>query len=484
MDILLIILGILVLLIAIILFNTLKFGKEYPAAEKVDLKNIDEEKIATHLSKIIQINTVSYENVEPDKKAFDELHKTLKEMYPLVHKTCSLEKINNFSLLYKWEGSDSKLDPICLMAHQDVVPANKSSLDKWTYPPFSGTIADGYIWGRGTLDIKNQLIANIEAVEYLIEEGFQPKRSVYLSFGHDEEIGGGAGAKAVVKHLASQGVHLEAVIDEGGMINQNALPGVPGKIALIGMVEKGYSNIELHVNQPPGHSAMPNKETTITILAEAITKINKNPMPANARYIKPMFEGLGKTAPFYLRMLFANLWIFGPLANFILSKNNTTNASIRTTAVPTIINGGDKENVVPNHAFVNINSRLMPGTTYNDVIAHFKKVINDERIEFKVNPNFCVEASAISSMENPAFDKMVSTVRQVFGEMPVTFFLMLGGTDSRNFCEISDNVHRFSPCLLDKESLPLIHGIDERIKITELKGMAQFLIQYIKNFAG
>ena len=483
MTTLLIILALLVILIAITLINTFKFGKQYPSIEKVQLSDIDEQKIATHLSNIIQINTVSYENVEPDKKAFDELHKQLKEMYPLVHKTCTLEKINQFSVLYKWEGSDTTLDPICLLAHQDVVPASKSSLDKWTYPPFSGTIADGYVWGRGTLDIKNQLIANIEAVEYLLSEGYQPKRTVYLSFGHDEEIGGGEGAKAVVNHLASQGIKLEAVIDEGGMINQNALPGVPGKIALIGMVEKGYANIELHVNQPPGHSAMPSKETTITVLAEAITKINKNPMPADAHHIKPMFEGLGKTAPFYLRLLFANLWLFGPIVNSILSKDNTTNASIRTTAVPTIINGGDKENVVPNHAYVNINSRLMPGTTYQDVISHFKKVINDDRIEFKVNPNFCVEASPISSMQNPAFEKMVQTVHQVFGDMPVTFFLMLGGTDSRNFCQISDNVHRFSPCLLDKTNLPLIHGIDERIKVSELKGMTQFLIQYIKNFA-
>ena len=483
MTTLYIILCILILLIAIILFRTFKFGKEYPTIKTIELTEVDENKIANHLSEIIQINTVSYENVEPDKKSFNQLHKKLKEMYPLVHEKCTLEKINEFSLLYKWEGTDPSLDPICLIAHQDVVPASKSSLDKWTYPPFSGTIADGYVWGRGTLDIKNQLIANIEAVEYLLEEDFQPKRTVYLSFGHDEEIGGGAGAKAVVSHLASQGIHLEAVIDEGGMINQDALPGVPGKIALIGMVEKGYANIELHVNQPPGHSAMPNKETTLTILAEAITKINKNPMPANANHIKPMFEGLGKKAPFYLRMFFANLWLFSPIVNFILSKNNTTNASIRTTAVPTIITGGDKENVVPNHAYVNINSRLMPGTTYHDVIAHFKKIINDDRIEFKVNPNFCVEASPISSMQTPAFEKMVTTVHQVFGEMPVTFFLMLGGTDSRNFCEISDNVHRFSPCLLDSESLPLIHGIDERIKISELKGMAQFLIQYIRNFS-
>lgn len=469
-------------LVAIVLICTFRFGNDFPIVERVKLTDVDSDKIAKHLSTIIQCDTVSFENVTPNKKEFNRLHRALKEMYPLVDKNLELKKINEYSLLYKWEGSDTSLDAICLMAHQDVVPAEKSTLDKWSYPPFSGAIEKGKVWGRGALDIKNQLIASIEAVEYLLAEGFEPKRTVYLSFGHDEEIGGGDGAKAVVNYLAKQGVRLEAVIDEGGMINKDSLPGVSGKIGLIGMVEKGYANIELHVNQPPGHSAMPKRETTLTILAEAITKINKNPMPANARAIKPMFEGLGKTAPFYLRLLFANLWIFGGIVNLILSKEATTNASIRTTAVPTIIHGGEKENVVPNHGYVNINSRLMPGTTYHDVIAHFKKIINDDRIEYKVNPNFCCEASAISDMKSKAYQTTIKTVKQVFGDIPVTFFLMLGGTDSRNFCEISDNVHRFSPCVMDKTILSLIHGIDESIEISELRGMAQFLIQYIKNF--
>ena len=194
----------------------------------------------------------------PDPEAFQQLHRMLAETYPLVHQKLKREVINGYSLLYTWQGSRPDLEPVMLMAHQDVVSADPA---EWTHPPFEGVIVDGLIWGRGTLDIKNQLIGIMDAAETLLEQGYRPERTILFGLGHDEETGGVNGCKVMGQMLKERGVRLAGIVDEGGGITEGLAAGVRGAIGLIGVSEKGYLTVEIAVRGQPGHSSTPPPQT-------------------------------------------------------------------------------------------------------------------------------------------------------------------------------------------------------------------------------
>ncbi|MBN2500107.1 MAG: M20 family peptidase [Anaerolineales bacterium] len=483
LNVLIIVFILLVLIVVIALIRALRFGQTPPAAESLEGIAVDSDQVAQHLSKIIQVESISMDN-EPARQAkFEEVHTLLEKFYPRVHATLKRETINECSLLYTWEGTDPSLKPVAFLAHQDVVPADPATLNQWTYPPFSGEIADGFVWGRGALDMKNHLVGIFEAAENLLEAGFQPRRTIYLASGHDEEIGGQHGAVAAAALLAERGIELEAVLDEGGMILEGFLPGIPGKVALIGNEEKGHINVELSVQQSPGHSSTPPAHSAIGILAAAITRLENNPMPAQPRALLPMMSHMGRKLPFSYRLLFANLWLFGGILKSVLEKNSKTNASIRTTMAATMISGGIKPNVLPTVAQANVNCRILPGYNIDQTVAHIHRVIADERVTIKVNDGFCDEPSPVSPIEGGHFTEIAQTVRGLFGDVSTTPFLMLGGTDSRHYTGICPNVYRFAPVQLTADDLGRVHGIDERIAVSSLGDMVRFFAQIMQTWA-
>jgi carboxypeptidase PM20D1 len=482
-NILIAMLILLILVIAFILFRALRFGHTPPAVEPLEGIPVDADSVAAHLSKIIQVKSISMEN-EPARQArFEEIHALLEQFYPRLHATLKRETVNECSLLYTWEGSDPTLKPVAFLAHQDVVPADPNTLDQWTYPPFSGEIAEGFVWGRGALDMKNHLVGVFEAVEQLIESGFQPRRTVYLASGHDEEIGGKNGAVAIAALLAERGIQLEAVLDEGGMILDGALPGIPGAVALIGNEEKGHINVHLSVQQAPGHSSTPPQHSAIGILAAAITHLENNPLPANPHALAPMIEHMGKTLPFTYRLLFANLWLFGGILSSVLAKNGKTNAAIRTTMAATIMSGGIKENVMPTVARANVNCRILPGSNIDETVAHIRKVIADDRVSLEISDSFRDEPSPVSPIDGAHFIEIAKTVRGLFGDISVSPFLMLGGTDARHYTPVCPNVYRFAPIRVQSDDLGRVHGIDERIPVASLGEMVKFFAQIMQTWA-
>ena len=280
------------------------------------------------------------------------------------------EVINGYSLLYTWQGSRPDLEPVMLMAHQDVVSAGADPADtaEWTHPPFEGVIADGFIWGRGTLDIKNQLIGIMEAAEALLGQGYRPERTILFGLGHDEETGGVNGCKIMGQMLKERGVHLAGIVDEGGGITEGLAAGVRGAVGLIGVSEKGYLTVAFTVQGQPGHSSTPPPQTAIGILARALARLEAHPMPTHLRRVRPMYHGIGLAAPIYLQVAFANVWLFGLLLRRWLMRNPEMNASIRTTTALTIVQGGVEDNTVPAEARAIVNFRLLPGETIAEVL--------------------------------------------------------------------------------------------------------------------
>jgi carboxypeptidase PM20D1 len=343
--------------------------------------------------------------------------------------------------------------------------------------PFAGTVKDGFIWGRGTTDDKINLISICESVEKLLAEGFHPKRTLYIIFGHDEEIGG-KGAKAVAARMEAMGIKADLLMDEGGIITKEKLPGITKPVALLGTAEKGYLSLELTAQALGGHSSMPEKETSVDLLSKALVKLRQNPFPA--KFTEPMeglMEAVGPEMPFLQRMAFANPWLFKGMIASTYEKTGAGNAMLHTTLVPTIIEGGIKDNVMPSQVKATINLRLLPGDSVETVIKQVEEIIGDPRVTVAKHKGAISEASAVTSVKSFGYQKMEKIMKQSYPEVITSPFLMIGATDSRHFGKVSSNIIKFSP-MIDPIGF---HGIDERVSLESFQTALWFYEQLLRD---
>lgn len=484
--------GLVVLLLFLFGFVILRTTLFSPPQKKVKLRNfptVDGHSVAERLGLAVQQKTVSYDDPEKiDGSAFLGLHRLFKTLYPLVHTHLTLETVNEYSLLYTWEGSDPDLQPIMLISHLDVVPADEAD-DDWKHPPFSGEIADGYVWGRGTLDVKCGVVGILEGVEYLLKQDFKPERTVYLGFGHDEEIGGENGAVAIAALLEARGVKLGCLLDEGGVVYEDLLDNVAARVAMIGISEKGYLSLKLTVAEDGGHSSMPAEQTSIGILSRAIARLEALPLPAHLEVVEFFMSYLGSALPFSQRMKYANTWLYSGRLKKQLSKSKLLNASIRTTTAPTIINAGVKDNVLPAKAEAVVNFRLFPGDDLRSVYEMVLERIADERVKVTPFEGDTLEGpsgwepSPVADVESPYFLWLSRLVREAFPEALAAPFLVLGGTDARHYATVTDNAFRFMPVQIEKSDLESVHAVNERLSIENCARMVGFFIAYIEEMS-
>ena len=482
MNILIALLVSIIFTIAILLFRTLRFRDRSTALEPISAISIEKNQIAQHLSEAVRIRSVSkVDGTDVDRQPLLEMRDWIEKTYPLVSSQLDRAVVNKYSLLFKWEGSENKLDPVLFNAHLDVVPVDEETIGNWTSDPFSGEIKNGYVWGRGTLDMKNQVIALLETVEGLLKGGYTPKRTIYLAFGHDEEISGFQGAKKIAEQLKLQGVKLAAVLDEGGMLTRGMLIGVDKSIGLLGITEKGYLTLDISAKGKPGHSSMPPRQTAVGVIARAIAVMDDNPMPARLNIILPMLQGVGHLLPFGMQLLIANAWLFKLILLKQLTKSAQMNALIRTTHAATMIEGGIKDNILPAVASAKVNCRLLPGDSIQNVIDHFTTVINDPRVSISIDEKRGGwEASQVSSMNTPPYLSLDLVIRQIFDNVPVAPYACVAATDSRYFQPVCENIYKFLPILITPESRSGIHGINERVSVDGLGKMVVFMTRLMK----
>ena len=470
-------------LVSVLVIRTVLLLAKHEEVDPVADMTVDAQTIANHLAEAVRFQTISYEERERSSRApFRGLHGYLARVFPKVHHTLSKEVVGDHSLLFTWQGRDDKLSPILFLAHQDVVPIEPGTEDLWTYPPFSGDIADGYIWGRGTLDDKVRILAMLEAVEMLLQEGYQPRRTLMFAFGQDEEVGGHKGAAKIAAILQARGLKFESVFDEGGAaITKGLLPGVSRPIALVGIAEKGYLNLELAVKGEGGHSSIPPPHTVVGILSSAIHRLEEQPFPARIEgATHKLAEALAQEMRFGQRVMLANLWLFGPLVRRELAGQPATNAAIRTTIAATMTQGGVKSNLLPMQARAVVNLRLLPGDTVKSTIARVDRIIDDPRVT--ISPlGHTSEPSIESSVESWGFVVLERSIRQIFGEVVVAPFLVPGATDSRHYAALTAGIYRFSPFLISPDDLRRIHGTNERISVENYVRAVKFYHHLIRN---
>jgi carboxypeptidase PM20D1 len=467
----------IIVVIVVVLFNTFTFSSKQSVVKSEPAPAVQESAVQ-HLSQAITFRTISYADPgQFDSSAFKSFHQFLERTYPTLHQHLSHELVADYSLLYKWEGIDTALAPVVLMAHQDVVPIEAASQSIWTVDPFAGVVKDSFIWGRGATDDKINLISIMEAVEKLTSENFKPQRTVYLAFGHDEEIGG-KGAKAIAALLKVRNIKPVLILDEGGIITREKVPGMKIPVALIGTSEKGYMSVQMRVEKNGGHSSMPERETSVDILTQAIVRLREKPFAPNfSPSTRDFITSLGPEMPFTQKMAFANLWLFRPMVNSIYESSAAGNAMIRTTLVPTIIDAGIKDNVVPTVATATVNVRLLPGDGSQLVLARMKELIADDRVSLTVLDEFLAEPSAVTSSESFAYKKIDQNIKKSFPGLVATPFLMIGGTDSRHFGDVSEGIIKFSP-MIDPIGF---HGIDERVSLESYQTSLWFFEQLLRD---
>ena len=443
----------------------------------------DVERFIKNLCDAIKIPTIANRDESlVDWAPFDEFHAMLEKAYPIMHEKLDKQIISTRSLLYHWKSEHPEKEPIALLSHQDVVPVTPGTEDDWKYPAYSGEIAEGFLWGRGAIDMKNHLIGVCEAVETLLEEGYVPERDVYICFGHNEEVmaeGEICGADCMMRWFKERGIKLDSVLDEGGAILEAKVDKViDGHLAGVGIAEKGHVDFEISVNAKGGHSSQPPKHSALGELSRIVCKLENNQFKAELTpQLYSLFNEIGKNTTYPVRCVMSNLPVLKPLITKICSEIPPVASMMRTTTAVTMANGSPAPNVLPQKATVNVNFRIMPGQTIEDVEAHIRKIAGPKaeiRMVSGKNP------SKISPTDSRAFNAIREICKEMDPKAIVAPYLVMGGTDARNYEDVCDNIYRYSPFLMDTALLLTCHGTNERIPLTSLKDGVVFFKKYIR----
>ena len=460
--------SLLVILIAVILIRTFLFKDktDYNRNVKIEAEKDD---IVYKLGEMLKIQTISHEDQTlTDFTKFQEYIELTKKLYPLVFEKCEFTQTKEYAIKLKLKGHSSE-KPTVLMAHYDVVPVTEG----WDHDPFLGEVVDGYLYGRGAIDTKCTMACALSALEKALEKGYVPKNDLYLTFGSNEEIYGDAQVK-IVEEMKKEGIRPALVFDEGGGILKNAFPGVKNDVAFLGVVEKGMVNVKLSIDGNGGHSSTPRKNGPAIRLARALVRLEEKPMrPQYTKTVKGLLDVMGRNCSFGLRLVFANMWLFKGLVKKLFTiLGADTRALLTSTFAFTVLNGGNQTNVIPNHVEANINVRIAPFDTVDDVIKHIKKVIKDDSIEISTSDinKMCPECD----FKQEAYDIIKDTTIETYPETVVAPFVMLGGTDARHYNEICDCVIRFTPVKLTNEDRKGVHGLNEKIKVESLEKALEF----------
>jgi carboxypeptidase PM20D1 len=484
-NVLLALIAAIIAVAAVLAFNVFSQRSRQLQVAAVPKAQVDTQAAAARLAEAIRFRTISsYEKPDQNAEALRGMQAHLEKSFPAFHAAAKREIVGDYSLLYTWEGSDPKAQPIALLAHQDVVPVAPGTDKDWQQPPWDGVISDGFIWGRGSWDDKGNLYSMLEAAELLVKAGFKPKRTIYFAFGHDEETAGTRGAKNIAALFASRGVKLDFVIDEGLLITDGLVKGLDKPAALIGLAEKGYTTLVLHAEATPGHSSMPPRDTAIGMMAAALARLEDNKLPLQIRgTVAEMFATLAPEMNGVSRVALSNLWLFKPLLLREFAKSGPTEATVRTTTALTIFNTGDKDNVLPGHAEATVNFRLIPGDTEASVTGHVRDTIRNDRISIKPFPGN-TDPPPVTGTASPSYQMLNKTIREIFPDVIVAPGLMVAATDSRHYVGVTEKIFRFSPVRANGEDLKRFHGTNERLSVDGYADMIRFYRRLLENTAG
>ena len=430
-----------------------------------------DEKYALGLAALIQCETISVKNLDqPEKfRAFQEL---LRGQFPNIFGVCEFEDFDG-SFLLRWKGRDSIAAPVMFMNHQDVVEAS----GEWKHPPFSGAVAEGKVWGRGTLDTKGGLWGMLQAADELAAEGFVPRCDVYFESACNEETSG-AGAQAIAAELERRGLRFAMILDEGGMMLFDPIGGADATFAMIGVGEKGCSDLKFIARDSGGHASTPGKNTPLVRLGKFMAAAERlNPMLFPAEIAPAVKEMLRRMAPTMkkgpLRDACGNIDRLEPVLKRIMpAVSATAGAMLKTTLAFTMAGGSNGTNVLPHEAWVVGNMRFshhQGGEASRKAVRELAEKYNVEMEVMDAGVD-----SPITDFNGEAFKKIEAAVTKVFPGVIPSPYLMTGASDSRFFARVCDDCIRFVPFLISDEQMASIHTVNENVDVSTLAPAVDF----------
>lgn len=429
---------------------------------------------AKTLAKLVQCETISAFG-DDDRTKFRAFHELLKEIFPHIFGVCETEDFDG-SFLMRWKGKDPNKEPVMLMNHHDVVEATGT----WEHAPFSGDIADGKVWGRGTLDTKGGLWGMLQAAEELVIEGFVPERDVYFESACTEETTG-AGADLISKTLQERGLRFYMILDEGGMILYDPIGGADGTFAMIGVGEKGCADLKFIARSNGGHASMPGKNTPLVRLGKFMAAAEKADIfeAKISPTVREMFLRMAPTMKGALKAVLGHVDAFSlPIRKIVPSISNAAGAMLKTTLAFTMAQGSDGTNVLPQEAWVIGNMRFSHHQGGKASIEAITKLAKKYDIEVEVlDPGF---ESPLTDFNGAPFKLVERAVKSAFPDVYTSPYVMTGASDARYFSRVSDHCIRFVPFRISDAQLDSIHGLNECVDIDTLAPAVDFYKYIIK----
>lgn len=412
-------------------------------------------KYLEHLAAMIRIPTVSTAGCESQYR-MEEFHLLLEKLYPTLWKKADVRKIGK-ALLLHLKGGGKK--PILFVAHMDVVAAEGN----WKYPPFSATVAEDCIWGRGSLDMKGALCALLEGLEECLDHGFDFDRDIYLNLSCDEEIGGPT-TKRIARMLRKEQVSFEVVYDEGGTFVDNLLGMVRVRSAAVAIAEKGSAKVRLTAHTHGGRAANPPKGTPIARLSDFVHYVEHHQIFKRrvADEILLMYE---KSAPYLKginRLLYGNRAFLKLFGRFYLEPS-----MLGTTIAFTITEGGTAVNLIPDCAVITANVRVNSVESLKDALRRLKRVA--AKMDIEVSCDGDGDAIRVTDIHCEGYRNLEDCVKTVFGDIPVIPTMLNGGTDSKHYKKMTENIVRFSPIYISPEQGSGVHGANERLYADQME---------------
>lgn len=463
---------------------TRKAGELLPPVDS----QVDDQEVADHLAAVVRCATVS--NADPDLidwGEFEKLHDCLRKLYPNVHRVMEREQLCGYNLIYRWKGTDPKRKPIAFLSHQDVVPVGDEG--EWKIPPFSGLDDGENIHGRGALDMKQQMVMVMDACERLILQGYTPEEDVYLCFGQNEEVGNipdMTGADLLARTLEERGIRFDCVIDEGGTIVSGKTFGITPRVAVIGVTEKGFCDFRLEAESEGGHASRPPKRTALGRVCEAAYRLESNPpKPEMLDPIRTMFETVApymKSLP--IRFMVANLWLCkGLFMRMACSTSSLMRAVFSNSYAVTQAEGSPQDNILAQHPWVGVNCRILPSSNAEKAKEHIEKVIRDPKVKVVITKHH--QEHSISPHRTKAFAAIDAITNRYYPGTLVTPYIQFGGSDSRNYYRVSENVYRFMPVFLERDVNEYgVHRANEYLPKAALGRGVAFFMDFIKEYKG
>lgn len=420
---------------------------------------------------------IAQKTVAGEQEAFSRLYEVLRQAFPKAFSSAQVQMVGQSAALLFFAGSRS-LEPLLFTGHLDVVPVADETLDKWDFPPYSGVMAEGYIWGRGAMDMKGHVVALLEAVEELLDDGFRFERDVWIALSGDEEVRG-TDAQQMFRILKAQGVRPAFVLDEGVGVMEGQW-GMDKPMAMIGVGEKGHVNLSLTAKAAGGHGAYPPKATALERVIKACALMAQ--LPLGLKHLSPslvqMLKSLAPHQRGLKRFAFSHPKFMRPYIMSLLEKTDFGRAFLMTTVAVTTAQGSPAVNTLPQSASITMNCRLIQG----DTVEKLKKRVETRLINSDITLAACAasDPSRVSPARGPAWDALLTAVSVHFPNAVPVPCLISGASDARRYEGLCDHIYRFSPFELSLEEQRAKHGVNERLSAENLEKGILFFQQMLK----